>query len=287
MKPKLLTGWIASLAMGMLWSGATLGNGLQVAPTSLTIGAKDPAAELWLRKTTQVSTTAPLNAQIRVFRWVQIDGEDRLLPTQDLILSPPFVQLDGGQQQLVRVIRNTAGAEIEQSAHTTDGTASSSSNSADAANQDEQSYRIIVDEIPSGNVTASGVQFVMHYSIPVFISAHPSPDTLSAQASNSIQRDTTPDAQTDLPRLAWSWVIQDGIAWLQVKNLDVIHAQLADVIFQDNQGQRHSLSKGLMGYALPHGTMRWKTNISPSLTQHPGTLSLTLNGHEAITTAIP
>lgn len=243
----------ALLALGLLWwSGATLSNGLQVAPTSLSLEKGRPAAELWLSSSAQVAHFTPMNAQIRIFRWTQINGEDRLLPTQDLVVSPPFVRLEVEKKnQLVRVIRNTQAAQEE--------------GPVDLPG-DERAYRIIVDEIPGEEKSAAGLQFVMHYSIPVFVQADGAPSPV--------------DSTSPLPPLVWSWVIVNGQAWVQVENPSAIHAQLAAVVFTDAGGSKHVLTSGLLGYVLPHNKMQWKTSLTPSQNKLKGTFFATVNGHE-------
>ncbi|WP_369406826.1 molecular chaperone, partial [Enterococcus sp. HPCN18] len=72
---------------------------MQVAPTSLQLEARQRAGELWLTN----SGTSPVKLQVRVFRWVQQDGQEQLLPTDGLVVTPPMQELAAGQQQLVRV----------------------------------------------------------------------------------------------------------------------------------------------------------------------------------------
>ena len=90
-----------------------------------------------------------VNAQIRVFKWVQQDGQDQLVPTKDVVASPPAIKLTQAAKGVVRVVRlgKTPAAG-------------------------EESYRLVVDEVPPppkpGQV---GVGFTVRYSIPVFFSA--------------------------------------------------------------------------------------------------------------------
>jgi fimbrial chaperone protein len=100
---------------------AAQGASLQVSPTSVTLPASQNAGGLTLTNTGDV----PLRGQVRVFRWRQSDGEDRLEPTRDLIVSPPMLRLSPGQRQLVRVIRPGPAPVGE-----------------------EAGYRLIVDELP-------------------------------------------------------------------------------------------------------------------------------------------
>jgi fimbrial chaperone protein len=151
-------GWPARLiALTLLWLAAgAQAAGLTVTPVSLRFAPADTAHGLWLTN----SGSEPLHAQLRLFRWSQADGADRLQPTQELALSPPILELQPGQQQLVRVIRLLpAGAA-------------------------EQSYRILIDELPDpARPLRNGLNFVMQFSVPVFAAAlqPPAPPQLSWQ----------------------------------------------------------------------------------------------------------
>lgn len=118
---------------------------LQVAPTSLFIDAERNADGLTLSN----SGAQSLYAQVRVFRWSQVDGEDRLEPTTDVAISPPMVELPPGGEQLVRVIRLIP-----------------------PPTEMESSYRVIVDEIPTQDAADDDqrLRFVLRYSVPIFLS---------------------------------------------------------------------------------------------------------------------
>lgn len=90
----------------------------------------------------------PVRVQVRIFRWSQNDGQERLTPTQDVVASPPFATLAPGQHSLVRLVRTSK-----------------------AAIKNEEAYRILVDEVPEpGDVRPSTVNLVLRQSIPVFFS---------------------------------------------------------------------------------------------------------------------
>lgn len=205
--------------------------GLQVTPTSLTLQARQQADALWLNNT----GTTTLRAQVRVFRWVQENGEERFDPSQGLAISPPMIELAPGARQLVRVIR------------------------LGAPPTEETSYRLIVDELPPEQTpTDSGLQFVLRYSVPVFLapaSAEPIQPTLRAQLKFEGER-----------------------PWLTVANTGSQHAQLADLTFVDAQGKRHALAPGLLGYALPGQRMRWALQTPAELLRGPGTFKARING---------
>lgn len=133
-----------TLAALLLFATPTLAASLQVAPTMVELQATENGEAVWLSNT---AAETPVRAQVRLFRWTQVDGEDTLEPTRDLAISPPLVELAGGARQLVRIIRTGAPP-------------------TDA----EASYRIIVDEVPDGSAAEqTGLKFLLRYSIPVFV----------------------------------------------------------------------------------------------------------------------
>ena len=123
-------------------------SGLQVAPTSLELGAAGPAQALWLTNTGDHA----LHAQVRAYKWSQASGKDDLEPTQALVASPPMLDVPPGGRQLVRVIRTGP------------------------AGSGEQTFRLLVDELPiGGEAKETGVTYVLRYSVPVFIGASGAP----------------------------------------------------------------------------------------------------------------
>ena len=209
------------LACGLSLPGLAGAASLQVAPTSITVQARRTADGLKLDNT----GTAGLHAQVRVFRWTQVDGEDVLEPTNDIAISPPMIELPPGAQQLVRVVR--LGPPPEKI---------------------EASYRVIVDELPVDELpvvagpadqtadNAHGLQFMLRYSVPVFLSPR---EGLAAF-----------DLQTRVVRT-------DAGTWLEIGNQGNGHAQIADLVFVDARGRHTALAPGLAGYVLPGQRKRW------------------------------
>jgi fimbrial chaperone protein len=184
---------------------------LQVAPTSLTLQARQNADGLWLSN----SGDAPAQVQLRVFRWTQVNGEERLEPTRDLVISPPMQTLPAGERQLVRLVRTKPIPPAS-----------------------ETSYRVIVDELPSPNKEQQGLQFVLRYSIPVFVL----PET------------PTPIAPSLRTRLVEG---EDGHAAIEIENNGSEHAQIADLVYTDASDKQDVVIPGLVGYVLPGQRMRW------------------------------
>jgi len=131
---------------------------LRVAPTSLDLVAPDSATTLTLRN----EDTHSIDVQIRIFRWSQVDGVERLEPTTDVVASPPFTRLAPNSDYVVRVVRATKVPVVG-----------------------EESYRLLADELPDPLRRRPGaVNFVLRYSIPVFFT---SPDASSPEVSWTLQ----------------------------------------------------------------------------------------------------
>src|SRR5262245_58743493 len=115
---------------------------LQVAPVGLEIPAPGATATVKLRN----EGTAPLNAQLRVFRWTQENGEEKLEPTNDVVASPPIARLPAKSDHVVRVVRLSKQPVAKG-----------------------ESYRLLVDELPDASRNKNRVvALVLRYSIPVF-----------------------------------------------------------------------------------------------------------------------
>lgn len=206
----------AALAFAFIADAAA--SGLQVAPTGLEFTGDAAAQALWLTNTGD----AELRAQVRVFDWTQADGEDRLAPTQALVASPPMVVLAPGQRQLVRVIRAGSGTAAGH----------------------EHAYRLLVDELPQATQPA-GVQYVLRYSVPVFI--EPGADAAPAATS-----------------LAWSARLDGAVLVLEAGNRAARRAQVAGVELLAPDAAPLELVPGLLGYVLGGSTMRWSVDAPPA-----------------------
>ena len=114
---------------------------LRVHPLLLSLGPGQRATELQLRNTGD----APVLIEIEAQRWQEIDGEDALSPTRDIVLSPPLLELRTGAEQIVRI--GLRGTE---------------------AGGDERAYRLFVTELP-GTPDAAPVRFNVRLSLPFFV----------------------------------------------------------------------------------------------------------------------
>jgi fimbrial chaperone protein len=138
---------LCALAFAMaLHAGASRAASLQITPVSIHLDATETGKAIELRN----DGDQPINAQVRVFTWDQADEKDTIVPTRDLVASPPIAPIAPGAKQVVRVIRADRAAPAA-----------------------ERTYRLLIDELPAaGTETANAVQFRFRYSVPLFVSAN-------------------------------------------------------------------------------------------------------------------
>lgn len=210
---------------------------LQVSPTRLLIAAEHNATGLTLANTGDDN----LYVQIRVYHWQQKNGEDILQPTQDIIASPPVVEVVPGVNQLVRIVRPSPAPTTE-----------------------EQNFRIIIDELPvntdqnnkPSNTVNNGLTFRLRYSVPLFL--HP------------------PKAITLQPILNASLITEKEKYFLRLSNTGNSHAHIADLAWRHNT-QRTLIAAGLAGYILPGQQQQWELpeDINPT---NGGNFTAKVNG---------
>jgi fimbrial chaperone protein len=115
---------------------------LQVQPALVDVTAPAAASTVTLRNEGKKS----ISVQIRVFSWSQSNGVEMLRPTDDVIASPPAVELAPGVDYVARIVRVAKRPVVG-----------------------EESYRLFVDQLPDDATAISGtVKLLVRYSIPVF-----------------------------------------------------------------------------------------------------------------------
>ena len=118
---------------------------LRVQPLMVDVSSPSQASSITL----QNNGDTDLSLQIRVFEWSQVDGEDRLVATNEVVASPPVAHVAPGSNFTIRVAR-TVGAAPAGS---------------------EESYRLWIDELPpSSEIREDGgeVAVRLRFDLPVF-----------------------------------------------------------------------------------------------------------------------
>jgi fimbrial chaperone protein len=137
-------GWIVALALAWAaaWVPARAAN-LQISPVMINLRAGQGATGISMQNLGE----ATVYGQVRVYRWEQADGDDVLTPTQDVVASPPIIQIGPNSSQVIRLVRRSEQLPAG-----------------------ELCYRILIDEIPKDESgPASGVDIRLRYSVPMFV----------------------------------------------------------------------------------------------------------------------
>lgn len=122
--------------------GQALATALQVSPVLIDVPAPGAAATVQIANLSEDTVVA----QVRVFRWVQENGADKLVETKDVVVSPPIARLKPNTKSVLRVVRRAKTAPVG-----------------------EESYRLVIDQVPEKRRTRGvGINFAVRYSIPVF-----------------------------------------------------------------------------------------------------------------------
>ncbi|TQI80304.1 fimbrial chaperone protein [Serratia fonticola] len=223
---RLMASWLLLVISGNVQASKVL-----IWPIDPIIANDQSATTLWIEN----HGTEPVLMQVRALGWLQEGGNEGYRQQQEVIVSPPIVQVEAGKKQLVRLIKNTPPAARREAA-----------------------YRILVDEIPKP-ASGSGIHFQMRYSIPLFVYG----DGLSYNAGTQAKEKNQKADALSQPHLSWQLVKAQGKTLLQVTNQGNIHARLSDVRLQ--QGHKVvNIADGLLGYVLANSTRSWPVEIASS-----------------------
>ena len=210
---------------------------LFVRPTTVILAKGESAATV----TVTNSGTTPVTAQLRLFSWDQQQNEDKLETTGALVASPPMLQIPPGSSQTIRLVRVLSTPPTV-----------------------EESYRLIVDEIPdrAARDAGTGVVVQLRYSVPVFVLPRPG-DKTNATVKATLSADAL---------------------LLDIANRGKVHAQISNVTLAYANGSTTTVGAGLIGYVLPNKQRQWKLDL-PKETDRPGKptrVRATVNGKELL-----
>ncbi|MDV4262956.1 molecular chaperone [Acinetobacter seifertii] len=129
------------ISLSSIISAATI----RLSPVTVEILSHQKASSISLYN--QSNESADL--QIRIFEWTQNAGQDQLIPTDDIAISPPFLKLKPNDSYNLRVVRIKPEPI-----------------------SGEKTYRIILDELPKpidSRKASQGVNVLLRSSLPVFV----------------------------------------------------------------------------------------------------------------------
>jgi fimbrial chaperone protein len=147
-------------ALALLTTSAAQAGSFMVAPVRIYMTLKDRAVAVTLRN--ESDTEVLLQAELNT--WTQkADGTDELVPTDDLILSPPIIKLPPRGTQVVRLARLVP---------------------PDASRQ--LTYRMIIREVPEVLAKEGiNIPFALALSLPVFITPPPAARQMACELAKT------------------------------------------------------------------------------------------------------
>jgi fimbrial chaperone protein len=138
----LLLGTLAAAAWLLPLSSVQAGT-FSVSPLRVDLSSVLQTGALTIRN----QQDAEVAVEAQVMLWEQVDGQDRLTPTRDVLVSPVVFTLGPNGSQLVRVA-------LQRPADT----------------QRELSYRLILTEVPpQATPEFSGLSVALRLSLPIFV----------------------------------------------------------------------------------------------------------------------
>lgn len=199
------------------YCSAVIAMGLQVSPMAIEMSKTENAKELWLLN----AGSSAMHTQVRAFAWDQENNKNTLVKTQELIISPPIANIPPGGRQLVRVIKK------------------------DSLKNDNtfSAYRIMINEIPVSSEKQTGVDFVMEYSVPVFINSVSTVSNEHETYAVSLSRERNDYSIT-------------------LNNNGENFAKIYNLTYKNKNGGVVDVVPGLLGYVLPGRTMTWSFSSS-------------------------
>lgn len=200
---------------------------LQVSPILIQFYRGTQAQPIWLSNEGE----SPVRAQVRVYKWTQTEDGEHLEPTNEVVASPPVMEIGAGKRQLLRIVRRNLAGVAE-----------------------EESFRIIVDELPDTETpsaeNSSALNFLLRYSIPAFISPAAGPSkSLEHQAHGQV-----------LPAPLRIQITNDGTSRIRAARL----------VHESKDGRTTPVLDGLIGYVLAKNKRTWElppsaTSLPPGI----------------------
>jgi len=184
----------------------TIAADIQIEPLLIGLTPQAPIASMVVRNT----GTEPLLMQAEIVAWSQSDGKDVFQPTRAILANPPLFRVAPQGQQILRF-----GLRVPRL-------------------QNEQSYRVFLQEVPSqDSVSAGRVVTLLRISVPIFV-----------------------PPEGGVPDLEWRIGQSGKEARITVSNRGKVHAHILSLLVQRSSGE--VLSSGpAPTYVLAGQSWQW------------------------------
>lgn len=154
--------WLALLGVMAACALPAWAASLQISPVMIILRAGQGAHGITL----QNMGDKAVYGQVRIFLWDQNNNDDVLTATQEVVASPPILQIGAKSSQIIRLVRRSEQLPDR-----------------------ELSYRILIDEVPrDGDGPASGIDIRLRYSVPMFVLPAEQGPALAPQLAWSVYR---------------------------------------------------------------------------------------------------
>jgi fimbrial chaperone protein len=141
MNRQLIGQVLSGLAVFFAGLGIAHAGSFSVNPVRVTLSSKQPVAAITVRN----SGSEPAVIQLETSAWSQEQGQDVLVPSSDVLATPPIFTVAPGKTQILRIgLRKPA------------------------AGAGESTYRLVLREVPSSAQT-TGLRVALMISMPVFV----------------------------------------------------------------------------------------------------------------------
>lgn len=206
---------------------------IRLSPVSVEILNDQSASSISLYNQSNEST----DLQVRVFEWRQNAGQDQLIPTDEIAVSPPFLKLQPNDSYNLRVVRINP-----------------------APVSGEQTYRIIIDELPKpidNRKADQGINVLLRSSLPLFV----------------VNKDA-------ITKLTWSIQQEQNNSSLMISNVGNRHALLNNLTLVDvTENKSYAIKVNTVnGYILAEQARSYSINNFTYQPNHKYSVSLTVNG---------
>ena len=190
--------WLAACRRGaalvLLVCSTAQAASLQVNPLRVHLPAKRPVSSVEVMNLGATAT----DVEVQLHAWKQVDGEDVLEPTNQVVVTPPIFSIDPGSSQVVRI------GLLNPNASST-----------------ERAFRMILREIPSDqpleNGGAPSLRVLLQMSIPVFCAPN-----------GAIEKDLRVTASRS----------KNGAISLRAMNHGNVHARFQEVTLLSHTGKK-------------------------------------------------
>jgi fimbrial chaperone protein len=134
--------WLVVMAVGAIFASAA--QAVTISPVIVELSRAHPVVTI----TVTNDSDSPLTFQQQVLAWTQVNGEDRLEESTDLLVAPAIAKIEPRATQIFRVTPRRATGDVT-----------------------ERAYRLVLDDVSAieRQSEGSGISVSLSHRLPVFV----------------------------------------------------------------------------------------------------------------------